>query len=220
MAIAFDDDLKPQACNAELRNFHKSGGRSATGREQRVFGDAGFWEISYRSMPMRARRDRVLAYRATIARLRQGEEIIAKVFDLFRCIGQGPASVVANASQRATTIMINGVDAELQPGHHFSIGYRLYRVTEIADQTETPIGVVTGTYTGDTWDDSDVWVDDPIITSTIKFLPPLRAAAVAGATVDFENLKCLCVLKDMSDGDLDLELGRFGSPSFTLIESF
>lgn len=220
MAIVFDDDLKPQACNAELRNFHKSGGRTATGREQRVFGDAGFWEISYRSIPMRGRRDRVLAYRAMIARLRQGEEIVARVFDLFRCKGQEPLRIASAAAMRATSITIEGIDADLLPGHHFTIGNRLHRVTEVTAQSEKATGVVTGTYTGEAWTDADIWVDEPAVSSTVKFLPPLRSAVAADALVEFDDLKCLCVLKDMSDGDLDLDLGRFGSPSFTLIESF
>ena len=219
MAFPMSTQLRYVRCSPELRNFTASGGRTGTGREQRVYRDAGFWEFVYGEFRINDEAS-ALAYRAMMGRLRQGEEIIARVTDYFICEGQGPVRVTSPAAARATTVQIQGVEAELRPGHHFSIGNRLYRVTDVTAQSEEIVGLVTGTYDGDTWDDADVWVDDPSVSSSIKFLPPLRSAVAAGATVEFENLKCLCVLKDMSDGDLDLDLGRFGSPSFTLIESF
>lgn len=218
MTIAWDSSLRQARCNPELRNFVASGGRSGTGREQRVYRDAGFWEITYGEFRINDQAS-ALAYRAMMARLRQGEEIVAKIPDYFTCQGQDPIRVVVSAPARATSIQIEGVDAELLPGHHFSTGNRLYRVTEITDQTEASIGVVTGTYNSDTWDDGDVWVDDPSIVTTLKFIPPLRSAVAANALVKFDDLKCICVLKDMGDGDLDTDLNRVASPSFTLIES-
>ncbi|WP_156410532.1 hypothetical protein [Bosea sp. Root381] len=51
-------------------------------------------------------------------------------------------------------------------------------------------------------------------------MPPLRSAVSGGAIADFKNLRLRCVLQDLGDGDLSLDLGRFGNPSLTLVESF
>lgn len=218
MTITWSPELRQVRCNPELRNFVASAARTGTGREQRVYRDAGFWEIKYGEFRINDG-PAILAYRAMMARLRQGEEIIAKVTDLAICEGQEPILVSAPAALRATTIQIDGIAAELKAGHHFTIVDRLYRVTEVDAQTETIVGLVIGTHDGETWDDDDTWSDSGDFASTIKFLPPLRAAVSTDDLVEFDDLKCLCVLKDMSDGDLDLEYGRFGGPSFTLIES-
>lgn len=218
MSFPWPDNLTQVRCNPELRNFTASGGRTGTGREQRVYRDAGFWEIRYGEFRINSD-ETILSYRAMIARLRQGEEIIARVTDLAICKGQEPIRVTADAGLRATSVMIGGVAADLKPGHHISIDDRLYRVTQINSQVEALIGLVVGIQTGQVWQDADFWEDLSDIASSVSFLPPLRAPVAENTLVEFDDLTCTCVLKDMSDGDLDLEYGRYGGPSFTLIES-
>ncbi|CZT36126.1 hypothetical protein [Rhizobium sp. 9140] len=217
MTITQSAALTLVSCNPELRNFVASGGRTGTGRQQNVFRDAGFWEIgvAFRTNNKAS----VLAYRAMIARLRQGEDILVSLVDLYCLEGEAPSKILAPAARRATTVQVEGVAADLEPGHHITIQNRLHRVTEVLAQTETIIGTVLGAHDGSTWADGSTWVDEGDFTSSIKFLPPLRAAIAANTLVEFDDLKCLCVLKDMGDGDLDLDLGRFGSPSLTFIET-
>ncbi|WP_210169322.1 hypothetical protein, partial [Bosea sp. Root381] len=44
-AITWNSALRARAGEPVLRNLAATGGRSPTGREQRVIGDAGFWHV-------------------------------------------------------------------------------------------------------------------------------------------------------------------------------
>ena len=81
---------------------------------------------------------------------------------------------------------------EIEPGQHFSIGERLYRVRTI-------------NYTDATH-------------ATITFRPPLREAAGAGAVVDFDDPVCRMRLATDNAMDLELALHRFGQPTVLFLE--
>ncbi len=224
MTIAWPSVLVPaDGSPPELRNASKGGGRTVSDTEQRVFSDAGHWEINYK-FPIWTTAHQ-LAWRAVVPRLRAGEDILVRVFDKCRpdgvAGGAWAAAVSADAAVRATTVHLVTVNVKLGWGVHFCIGQRLYRVMEVV--SETPATSISDWFTtGAPWSDSGVWVDDASAGGAayvVKILPPLRAAVTSGAAVEFEDLVCLCMLADMSSGDLSLDLGKFGAPSIAFAEA-
>ena len=217
------DVLKARIWDPHLRNLAASGGTSSTGRTQRVFGDAGLWEIKVSNIAVNTR-ERAAAYRALLARLRTGEDILLPVRDLYSAVGSNlsdaSVTLTANAALRATQVGLTTTGVDIDPGYHFTIGGRLHLVTEVVSGPSEP-PLLNQVVTDSPWSDDVPWVDAASGASayTVKILPPLRAALTAGSPARFRNLSVRCVLKDVADGDLDLDLGRFGTPSLTFIES-
>lgn len=225
MTAAWPDVLVPRSVvGPELRNSARSGGPSLSGAEQRVFSSAGRWEIKYEGFPVNTRAQ-VLAWRAMADRLRAGEDILLKVFDRNRADGADGAEPLAHAVGAAaagtTTLQVEASGLDLEPGIHFSIGQRLYRIKEITAVTSSDSLLDIILSESKTWSDAALWVEDGTGGSvyTVNFLPPLRAAAAALSTLDFVNLVCLCTPVDLNDGDLSLDMGRFGTPSITFREA-
>jgi len=222
MTITWPDILKPNSFSVELRSHAVSGGRTATGREQRVIGDAGYWSLNY-TVPVRTRAQ-VLEWRAMVDRLRAGEAIAARICDLQKPDGIKDAwsAVAASAAAlRATQISITATHLQLEPGHHFTVGQRLYRINQVIAHNFGD-ALWANLNEGEAWSDGNVWLDDPYDgsnTYTVKFLPPLRAAVDGGDTLEFDALVCLAVPDEMTTGALDLDLGRFSDPTLALIES-
>lgn len=226
MVIAWDDRIVPRLIGGpELRGLTKSGGRSNTGDEQRSFFGPGRWEIRY-EVPIHTR-EKVLAWRPMVDRLRAGESILLKIFDVHRARiadpGNASFTVAAVVGAGATSLQVEGQGIAIEPGVHFSIGSRLYRINRIsvADTTDDFEGSLAQILLSDDlrWSDTALWPDDAgAPRQQLHFLPPLRSAAAAGAALDFANLVCLCVPADPNDGDLSLDLGRFATPSITFRE--
>jgi hypothetical protein len=80
----------------------------------------------------------------------------------------------------------------IEPGQHFSIGERLYRIRTV-------------TYTAAN-------------AATITFRPPLREAAAAGVVVNFDDPVCRMRLATDNAMDLELALHRFGQPTVVFLE--
>jgi hypothetical protein len=96
----------------------------------------------------------------------------------------------ANATVRATTIYVTvNYAGDIQPGQHFSIGERLYRICSY-DAT----------------------------TGTMTIRPPLREAIVAGDRLEFDDPVCRMRLLNDDGMDLDLALRRFGTPTVQFVE--
>ncbi|MBS7542536.1 hypothetical protein [Ancylobacter oerskovii] len=214
--------LTPRNSFYELKGLVSSGGRVADGREQRVQDDVGFWRHS-QTYAIR-NRAQALAYRAMLTRLRAGEAILAKVFDAYGppttgTVAEPSASLTAAADLRATTVSISTFGLILQPGIAFSIGHRLHRITKVV--FHTPGG--TAAWNGSApWDGSAPWIGQPAAGPdlwTVNIQPPLRQDLAAGTNVDFFNLQCLCVIEDVTSGDIDLDLGFFADPTLSLIET-
>lgn len=222
MTVIWNDQLRCRRSDAHLRNFARSGGRAMSGRERRVFSDAGFWIVAKAGIVVNTR-ERVAAYRAMMARLRQGEDILVPLCDLYRPVGAllptSGALLSAPAALRAIrlNLLVSGVD--LLAGQYLSIGDRLHLVTAIVARPSTP--PLVNPVPIDAPFRDEPWVDAAAASAayTVDILPPLRAAAAAGAPVSFRDLKLRCVLRDLDDGDLELDLGRTGQPSLTFIES-
>lgn len=223
MTITWPSALKARGWNAHPRNMMATGGRSATGREQRVYSDAGFWEVAVSGIQIR-NREQAAAYRALIARLRAGEDILVPVRDRYQAIGAGSAAAVitlsANAALRSTQIPLTATGVDIKPGYHFTIGDRLHLVTDVVSGPGAP-PFVNQFVTGGPISSSVPFVSAVAASAsyTVKILPPLRADLSAGEPARFRDLLVRCVLKDPNDGDLDLDLGRLGAPSLTFIES-
>lgn len=222
MAFDWPSVLVPRHCDPELRNFVKRGGRAATGREQRAFSDAGFWEVAMQ-IPIHTK-EKTLAYRAMMARLRQGEEVNIRLPD--RTMAEGgnvPSSsaVLSGAHDlRATQLSITATGIEIVEGTLFSLVHRLHQVTEVvsggAATFHNPV-----TTQNTPWDDDQPWNDgDPnTVNYVVKIMPPLRRNYADGQGVRFTGLSLTSVLADINDGDLSLDLGRFGTASLTFRES-
>lgn len=223
MTVTWPSVLKARSWNAHLRNMVASGGRSPTGRDQRVYSDAGFWEISIAGIRIHNREEAV-AYRALVARLRAGEDIIVPLCDLYQAVGSqsldASASLSANAALRTTTLALTVSGVDVAAGHHMTIGDRLHLVTQVLSGPASP-PLLNQLVSDSAWSDALPWADTVAGSATysIKILPPLRADLSAGEPVRFRDLLVRCVLKEPGDGDLDLDLGRFGAPSLTFIES-
>lgn len=224
MVFPWPGVLKARVRDAHPRNGFRSGGRSLSGIEQRVLSDASYWEVAVAGIKI-SRAEEALAYRAMIARLRDGEAMTMRLCDAYRPLGSGAigaaVTVSANAALRATQVALNVTGADLKAGHYFSIGERLHQVKEVVSGPAAP-PFLNQVATDSPWDDRIPWSDAVAGTSayTVKIVPPLRAAAPAGAAASLSDLVLRCVLRDAADGDLELDLGRLGSPSLTLVEDF
>lgn len=223
MTVSWDSVLLPQRCSPEIMGMIASGGRSGTGREQRSLSDAGFWQITISGINVR-NGQQAAAYRAMAARLRLGEDIILPIFDKYKPVGSwssaSSAALATNAALRSTQVVLSVSGIDLRPGHYFSLGDRLHLITELVAVTGT--APLENMIANDSpWSDHQPWSDAVSATAnyTVKIAPPLRADYSAGDVAQFRYPIVRCVIKDPSDGNLDLELARFGSPSLTFIES-
>ena len=223
MTVTWPSVLEARSWNANLRNMMASGGRSPTGRDQRVFSDAGFWDIEINSIRIHLREE-AAAFRAMVARLRAGEDILVPLPDMYRPIGVGSNDVVvtlsANAALRATQLSLTVAGMDINAGNYLTIGDRLHLITEIVSGPGSP-PLLNQLVSDSAWSDDLPWVDAVAGSAAyvVKILPPLRAAQTSGTAVNFRDLVVRCVIKDPSDGDLDLDLGRLGTPSLNLLES-
>lgn len=223
MTIEWNPTLRARASEPVLRNLSVSGGRSPTGREQRVVGDAGFWIVPMRSIVVNTR-EKAAAYRAMVARLRQGEDILLPICDLYAPRGARSSaaaiSLTSNAALRATQVDLTCVEVDIRAGHYFTIADRLYLITKVISGPASP-PFLNAVATDTPLRDDEPWTDATAGSASyvVNITPPLRSAAAAGQSVSFHNLALRCVLQDLNDGDLDLDLGRFGTPSLTFIES-
>lgn len=104
------------------------------------------------------------------------------------------AHVAAGALLGATTIFLAVTyGGFLEPGQHFSLGNRLYRIQRVMGAA------------------------GPIFE--LRICPPLRAAATFNDLAEFNRPVCLMKLATDDAMDLDLDLNRLGSPTVNFIEA-
>lgn len=223
MTVTWPSVLEARSWNANLRNMMASGGRTPTGRDQRVFSDAGFWEISITGIRIH-NQEEAAAYRAMIARLRGGEDILVPLQEVYTAIGARltatEVSLSADAALRDTQIALTAEGVKVEAGYHLTIGDRLHLVTEIVSAPGSP-PLVNQFVTGGPISGAVPFVSAVTASAAyaVKVLPPLRADYESGESVRFRDLLVRCVLKDPNDGDLDLDLGRLATPSLIFQES-
>lgn len=230
MALSWPTILKPLTVDFALQPMLVRGPATISGLRQVVGSDAGFWRATLGGVPIRTA-DQVREWRGLIAAAQGGlEDIIVGPFDcrqaprpLRHCgvttggtphsdgalfsDGSGYSeslvrmSLHADAALRATSITINiAIAGDIRRGMYFSIANRLYIVTSIPS-----VLIAGGAYGAGR-------------RVSFNFLPPLRAAAVAGANVEFGDPKATMRLADSDTGRLELKTGRFGDPSVDLVE--
>lgn len=224
MVMTWSSQLRSRARNPHLRSGFRSGGRSLSGIEQRVVGDP-YWELAISGIKV-SNAGEALAYRSLIAGLREGEAVIVPVCDAYLPVGSagnGSAAVMAaNAPLRATEISLNVSGMDLQAGHYLSLGgERLHLIKAVVSAPSAP-PYLNQVATDSPWDDRVPLADAvaAVATYVVKITPPLRAAAPVGTPVAMRDLRLRCVIRDAADGDLELDLGRLGRPTLTLVEDF
>lgn len=99
--------------------------------------------------------------------------------------------LAADAAVRATTlnVTVNYAADDIQPGEHFSLGERLYRIRSY---------------------DAD--------TGVMTIRPPLREAVPAGDELNFDDPVVRCRLASDDGMDLELSLRRFATPTIQFVE--
>lgn len=201
-----------------LSHMNISGPVSQAGVSDVVSGDAGFWRATYASIVVTTR-ERVMTWNAIRAKL-QGrlnpilvpycgmyQPLISGVDtspvghsdDTFLSDGTGYVTsraqvvLLADIPIRAVSCTVDVIYADtLQPGQVFSIGERLYEITDVVDLDET--------------------------TKQLSFLPPAREAVTADTELEFTNPVCRMRLASDDAMALDLDIGRRGFPSVDFVE--
>jgi len=214
--------LKPQSVTFEIAARTLAGPSSVSGVSQVVASDAGIWKATFANVITNTRkREPVLAFRALAALLegRMNPILVplCRAYQPYSPEWQGlyepvphsdgspfgdgseyqgtviDVTLASNLPVRGTTAMIAiHVAHEIQPGQHFSIGERLYRIRTIE-------------HTGEG-------------AATITFRPPAREAALIGTRLEFDFPVCRMRLASDNEMDLALDYGRWSYPSVNFIE--
>ena len=213
--------LRPQSVAFDIAPRTLAGPTSVSGLAQIVASDAGIWKAKFGAVMLR-NTTHVLMWRA-IDNLLEGRlgTILVPLCRGYQPAPAGSdalydsvphsddtyfdddsgytggvidVTLSADAAVRATSASINiGYADTLQPGQHFSIGERLYRLRAVI-------------YTAPT-------------TADITFRPPLREAATTGTSLNFDDPVCRMRLVDDSQMALDLAHRRFADVSVNFIEA-
>jgi len=214
--------LKPQSVTFEIAARTLAGPSSVSGVSQVVASDAGIWKATFTNVILNTRnREQVLVFRALAALLegrmnpvlvplcRAYQPYAPEWKGFYEPVPHSDDSPFSDGSEYrgtvidvtlASNIPVRGTTAnvtitlvhEIQPGQHFSIGERLYRI-----RTVTPTGPNS---------------------ATITFRPPAREAATIGTKLEFDDP--VCRMRLASDGELDLPLARgtWTYPTINFIE--
>lgn len=211
--------LRPQNVSFDIAPRSLAGPSSVNGKTQVVSSDAGIWKVTFSGVAVRDRQSvlaflgistilegRLVPILVPLCRGYQPVPPEAAEYDLYDPVLHddetpfsdgseyqgGVISVTAadDAPVRAVSMTVDvELAGEIQPGQHFSIGERLYRVRSF---------------------DTD--------TGELSFRPPLREAVEAGARLEFDDPVCRMRLATDDAMDLELALRRFGSPTVNFIE--
>lgn len=210
--------LPPRHVMFDIASRTLAGPASVSGRTQVAASDAGVWKATFGNVLVRGA-DAVLTFRA-IANLLEGRlgsilvplcrgyqpVLAAELYEpvphdddaLFDddsgYVGSTvEAELASGAAARAVSATIDiAYGGILQPGQHFSIGERLYRLRTVV-------------YSGES-------------TAAITFRPPLRESASAGTRLEFDEPVVRMRLASDAEMDLELQLRRFGNPTVSFIE--
>jgi hypothetical protein len=213
--------LMPQHISVDIASRSLSGAVAISGAVQVVSSDAGIWKVTYQEVAV-VDRARILAWRGISGLLEgRLNPILVPVTRFYQpawiedengdvepiphsdgaFFGDGSGYVgsvnsvtlAGSVAARATTANISiAYGGTLEPGQHFSLGERLYRVRSV-------------TYTSDT-------------AATITFRPPLREAASLGDRLEFDAPICRMKLAVDNAMDLPLEIGRWSFPTVNFVE--
>lgn len=215
--------LEPQNVSIDLNPRSLSTKASTSGFTQVVASDAGLWKCSFEEIPVHTR-NQVNCWRAIAAQAegRLGNIIIpfptpwlyqpsyngtyfTKISHsdgTFFSDGSGYLSsdnviklknaLAVNAT--SATVTIEQAPSEIEPGQHFSINDKLYRLKTVSYTTSAE--------------------------ADITFTPTLREAATAQTVLEFDRPTCTMRLINDKAMDLPLQIGRHSFPTINLIEAF
>lgn len=201
-----------------LSHMNISGPVSQAGVSDVISGDAGFWRATYANIVVTAR-DRVITWRAIAAKL-QGRlnPVLVPYCSAYQPIIQGLAIgpvphddgayfsdgtgyvstktqvlLTADVPLRGVSCTVNVIAADtLQPGQVFSLGERMYQVTDVVDVSDTS---------------KQLW-----------FQPPARESVLANTELEFTNPVCRMRLASDDAMAIDLDLNKRGFPSVDFVE--
>lgn len=211
--------LKPRSVAFDIAPRSLAAPAAISGFGQVVSSDAGLWKVVFGAVDVRAR-NTVLAFRA-IATLLDGRlnpvlvpfcrawqpevgtadqsDAVPHSDDAFFSDGTGYVSGTIDAQASSSGAIgavslpvVFGWAVDVEPGQHFSIGERAYRIRTVT------------------------WAAE--LTATITFRPPLRDFVNAGDRLEFDEPVCRMRLASDGEMDLMLERHRFGSPTVNFIE--
>lgn len=228
-AIGWFGALRPTNVLWHLENQSRGGGLSLEGSEQIVASGSGRWRARVEVSAIRAseshREDAVLALRTLIAEMegRVGEVLLPS-FDAYvprdslgrkfsACavapLGGGiyffehwgfeqteiiHATLEGAAALRATTIVADILEGQgLRPGQYFGIGERLYRAKSVTPTTGSLV--------------------------SIRFGPPLREAVADGERVILDRPVCRTRFASDDTGELEIQMGRYGTCTLDFVEA-
>lgn len=204
MVLAWNPLILPKSETWHLQNASRSGGVSFSGVEQVIVAPSSLWKASL-SFDLIVEADAIevegfiaaLYGRATPFLIGpfddrgKPEQPNAHQEDRFR----SNFSVAAPADLNATRMRLNRIrGGDLRPGHLFTVGERLHRVT-----TASKI-------------DADVF--------DITFAPWLREAVPQGAVADFDRRVCTMRLATDDSGMLERSVSPVSVLALELIEAF
>lgn len=211
--------LRPQNVAFDLAPRSLAGPASVSGKTQVVSSDAGIWKVTFGNLIIRRRGEvlahRAIAnllegrLNPIVVPLCRGYQPVpagavdaglyddvphsddADFSDGTGYVGTVISVVAADdVPVRAISMpVIVTYAGDIQPGQHFSVGERLYRVR--------------------TFD---------LDTGTMTFRPPLREAIAAGMELNFNDPVCRMRLASDDGMDLELALRRFGNPTVNFLE--
>lgn len=213
--------LMPQGLSLDIASRSLSGPASVSGAVQVVASDAGIWKVTFDQVPV-MREQQVKAWRGVSGllegRLNPILVPISRAYqpgwvendnsltdpvphsdDAFFSDGSGYVGSVndvrlaGSVAVRATTanVVVN-YGGPLEPGQHFSLGERLYRIRRVTETSET--------------------------TATITFRPPLREAATIGDRLELDDPVVRVKLASDDAMDLSLQANFIGFTTVTFVE--
>lgn len=216
-----DTVLSPRGISVDIAPRSLSGPASISGAVQVVASDAGIWKVTFEGIPV-VNEQKVKAWRGVAGllegRLNPIVVPISRFYqpgwvendnsltdpaphsdDAFFSDGSGYVGSVndvrlaGSVAVRATTanVVIN-YGGPLEPGQHFSLGERLYRIRRVT--------MTSGT------------------TATITFRPPLREAASLGDRLELDDPVVRVKLANDDAMDLALDYNRWGFTSLSFVE--
>lgn len=216
-----DKVLPPRALSVDLSPRSLSAPPSISGAVQVVSSDAGIWRVTFDGIPV-TDQQRVRAWRGIgnllegrlhsilvpVSRWYQpawteGDNSLvepvphsdeALLSDGAGYVGQvNDVRLAASAALRATTANVNILyGGALEPGQHFSIGERLYRIRTVAYTSQA--------------------------SATITFRPPLREAVASGTRLEFDDPICRMKLASDNEMDMALDYNRWAFQAVTFVE--
>lgn len=211
--------LPPQNAAFDIAPRTLAGPSSVSGKTQVVSSDAGIWKATFSNVLVRNRdsvlthraistllEGRLNPILVPLCRGYQPAPAEADEYELYDRVPHsdetpfsdtslyqgGVISVTAReaAPVRAVSMLVDvDVAGDIQPGQHFSVEERLYRVRGF----------------------------DPD-SGELTFRPPLREAVEAGAELNFDDPVCRMRLASDSGLDLELAMRKWGSPTVNFIE--